>query len=170
MIPKLLSKVLWFLSTIPLVNPLVWINKQYNFCIFCVSEPSPGPCAGHHQQWSPWGLHPYRSRRYREEAGRGRVTAASRQPGHLAALHWCPRGRLQEHQDHRRVPGWWAHQRSKGTAAWTVMGLLISGLDTKNRLLALARVLARISKMPVQKRDSEDFCQCRFRYSASSNP
>jgi len=31
--------------------------------------------------------------------------------GHLAAVHWSSWGCLQEHQDHRRVPGWWADQR-----------------------------------------------------------
>uniref|UniRef100_A0A8B9QXQ6 Ribosomal protein S5 n=1 Tax=Anas platyrhynchos TaxID=8839 RepID=A0A8B9QXQ6_ANAPL len=48
------------------------------------------------------------------EAGRGCVPAAPRQPGHLAAVHGCPRGRFPQHQDHRRVPGRRAHQRCQG--------------------------------------------------------
>lgn len=35
-------------------------------------------------------------------------------PGHLAAVHGCPRGCLPEHQDHCRVPGGRAHQRGQG--------------------------------------------------------
>lgn len=37
-------------------------------------------------------------------------------PGHLAAVHGCPRGRFPQHQDHRRVPGRRAHQRCQGEA------------------------------------------------------
>merc|ERR1712115_608158 len=42
------------------------------------------------------------------------ITPAPREPGHLAADHRRARGRLQEHQDHRRVPRRRAHQRSQG--------------------------------------------------------
>ena len=34
--------------------------------------------------------------------------------GNLAALHWSKGGRLQEHQDHRRVPGRWTDQCRQG--------------------------------------------------------
>jgi len=42
------------------------------------------------------------------------VTPASRQPGHLAPVHWGPRGFIQKYQDDCGVSCWWVDQRTQG--------------------------------------------------------
>ena len=94
-------------------------------------------------KWQPWRLHPYWSCRCRVLSSRQRVVPAPREPGYLAALHWCQAGCLQKNQVSLRVPRPQIYKRCQGTVqklryqeegwnvsreswAWTGAGWLMS--------------------------------------------
>lgn len=74
-----------------LCHYMLWIDfKKIIFLTSLFPEPPAGPGQCHHQQWTPWGLHPYWSCWYRQEAGCWRVTPPQSQPGNKCTIFFLP--------------------------------------------------------------------------------